>query len=194
MIVSNPLKSEQNKDNQTASSLILILDEWDKRNSNRIHKLELPTWAEVVVYLAARLFNPDFILSYHILILFYHYYILSDLYFVLKPFIHTILCLFFTLFAKKLTARPRPLNNSTLRRLKDLRKFEKNCSMPSGDSLQSANFAIIIFCYFNSFLGFLLVPVVMFARIFYFCHYILDTVMGAISGLILSYYIYFLLN
>ena len=52
------------------------------------------------------------------------------------------------------------------------RKKEKNFSMPSGDSMQAANFAIVALFYFNiSFFGFLILPFVMVARIFYFCHY-----------------------
>ena len=59
--------------------------------------------------------------------------------------------------------------------------------MPSGDSIQSANFAVLILFYLGNFTGFILIPFVMFARIFYFCHYIMDTVIGVLIGLSVSW-------
>jgi membrane-associated phospholipid phosphatase len=183
-----------NSNKSNSNNIIYSLDYYDKIYSDRIHCLELPPAYEKFVYLLARLFNPDFIISYLLLILIYKYFIFQDLFFVLKPLTHTILCLIITLYLKKLIARQRPLHKINVKRLFDLRKNEKNCSMPSGDSLQCANFAMIILCYFNINLGLFLIPCVMFSRIFYFCHYILDTIVGALLGLFLSYNIYIFLN
>ena len=44
------------------------------------------------------------------------------------------------------------------------------------------------------FFGFFLVPFVMFARIFYFCHYVFDTVIGALMGFFISYILVFSLD
>ena len=79
--------------------------------------------------------------------------------------------------------RPRPEINKNVKRIYNIRKKENNFAMPSGDSMQAANFAVITLFYFNlSFCGFFLLPFVMFARIFYFCHYFFDTLIGALVG------------
>ena len=66
--------------------------------------------------------------------------------------------------------------------------------MPSGDSLQAANFAILLYGYFGTAIRFYFIPLVMFSRIFYFCHYILDTVAGCLCGISISYITYIILN
>jgi len=170
------------------------VDTYDKHISDKIHSLEIDPLKERLVYLSARLFNPDFITFYFLAILISQYYINDELQFVVKPLIHTLFLLLITLFLKKLTARPRPSQKKNVKRLYDLRQYEKNCSMPSGDSLQSANWAIILFCYFNCWLGFILIPFVMFARIYYFCHYLFDTIVGSAIGLTFSYLIYLFIN
>ncbi len=175
-------------------NLINKLDLIDKRISDKIHSMELPPSKEKLIYLSARLFNPDFITCYFLLILASKYFISNDSLFVIKPLIHTLTLLILTLLIKKVTARPRPTPKKEAKRLYDLRKYEKNCSMPSGDSLQSANFAIILLFYFNSFLGFFILPFVMFARIYYFCHYLFDTVVGSVMGILFSYLIYITIN
>ncbi len=171
-------------------NILTKLDKLDKKYSNYIHNLELGKNTEYFVYLCARLFNPDFIISYMFIFLCYKYFIHNDMFFVIIPLTHTIILLLITLLIKKITARPRPEINTNVKRLFNLRKFEKNCSMPSGDSLQCANFCIIMLVYFKIPHVFLILPWVMFARIFYFCHYILDTITGAILGIVLSYFIY----
>jgi membrane-associated phospholipid phosphatase len=175
-------------------NIIKNLDTYDKNISDRIHSMEIEPLKEKFVYLSARLFNPDFVAFYFVVILLSNYFIYNDLKFILKPLLHTLILLLITLVLKKLTARPRPSPKKDVKRLYDLRQYEKNCSMPSGDSLQSANWAIILFCYFNSWLGFLLIPFVMFARIYYFCHYVFDTIVGSAMGLTFSYLIYLCIN
>jgi membrane-associated phospholipid phosphatase len=174
-------------------SFLQKLDYYDKKISNKIHSLELNIFLEIPVYICARLFNPDLISSYLIFILFYKYSFHDDFFFVFKVLIHVLFLLIVTLLMKKLTGRPRP-DKKKLYRIKDLRENEKNCSMPSGDSLQCANFCVILLVYFNSPLFFYLLPCVMFARIYYFCHYIMDTLVGGLMGLILSYLIYLGIN
>jgi len=88
----------------------------------------------------------------------------------------------------------RPNYSKKSKRIFDLRRHEKNCSMPSGDSFQAANFSIIIFFYFNSNIGFYILPFVMFARIYYYCHFLFDTIVGALLGLISSSFMYFIVN
>lgn len=175
-------------------SIIKNTDNIDKKYSKKIHSMELPKLIEILVYLCARIFNPDFVAFYFSLIFANSVYYYNDYYFVLKPLTHVLVCLIVSLTLKKSLARDRPTVLKDKKRINDLRKHEKNCSMPSGDSIQAANFAIILYFYFNSCFGFYLVPLVMFARIFYFCHYIADTIVGALLGAAISYYVYNVLN
>jgi hypothetical protein len=174
--------------------LMIYLDHHDKRISNKIHKMEVHSKLENVIYLFARLFNPDFIMAYFALIFSHSILVTNNRNFILKPIIHTCISLILTLLMKKATGRLRPTSQENIKRKYDLRKHEKNCSMPSGDSLQCANFSIILLVYFNTYLGFILIPFVMFSRIFYFCHYVLDTIVGSALGLGISYWLYLLLN
>ena len=104
-------------------------------------------------------------------------------------------------FLKKLIARPRPKNpeeGAPNRRYFNLRGHENNCSLPSGDTLQSAIF--IGFCAYNlpnfynfmggTSFGFKHIVLVASARVFYHCHYIGDTIAGCAVGLFLSYIYY----
>lgn len=88
---------------------------------------------------------------------------------------------------KHLIGRTRPNEKENIKRNFNVRHREKNCSMPSGDAMQSANFAVILIYYFNTYLGIWLIPLVMISRVFYYCHYIMDTIVGAILGWGLSY-------
>ena len=63
--------------------------------------------------------------------------------------------------------------------------------MPSGDSLQAGLWSMILLLYFNFYYGMLFVPLVMFARCYYQCHYLSDTVIGALLGMKISYLIYY---
>lgn len=173
---------------------IEYLDVHDKHYSDKIHTLEFKPQIELIIYYFARLFNPDFIFSYFIIILIQSILMSGDYYFVCKPIMHTVIALIITLGLKKLTNRQRPHHREHLKRIKNLRQHEKDCSMPSGDSLQAANFAMILFMYFNTYFGFLLIPCVMFSRIFYFCHYLSDTIVGSLLGLIISNFAFILLN
>lgn len=166
--------------------VIQYLNSIDKSLSLVIHDLQLKRNMECLIYLFARLFNPDFITSYFIVILSYKTWMHSDYFFVLKPIISTVMCLAVTLFLKKYFGRSRPEYSKSSRRIIDLRRHEKNCSMPSGDSLQAGNFAVILYFYFNTTFGFFIVPIVMFARIYFYCHFLFDTIIGALLGIIIS--------
>lgn len=171
--------------------LIEKLDEFDKTLSFKIHKMNFDKYLEALVYLFARMFNPDWIFLYFFIM----FITSSDKLFILKPFVQTLTCLILTLLLKKLLKRPRPDQNliKNSKRINNLREKENNNSLPSGDSLQAANFAIIVLCYYN-FNIFIIVPFVMFARVFYHCHYIGDTILGSILGFITSYSVYCLFN
>lgn len=175
-------------------SILKVIDEYDKLWSEKIHSLELSDLAELVMYISARLFNPDFVALYFILLTIYYGFFHGNYSLVIKPLIQVIVTLLVTLFTKHLIGRPRPILNENVKRNWNLRHKETNCSMPSGDAMQSANFAVILFCYFDTWLGFLLIPFVMVSRVFYSCHFICDTIVGAIMGIFLSYLLYLFLR
>lgn len=164
------------------------LDKFDKEFSKKIHDSTLPNTLEYIVYLFARIFNPDFITSYFVVILSYKTYHNEPL-FVLKPLISTLISLVISSILKKYFERPRPEPSKISKRIFDLRKHEKNFSMPSGDSIQAGNWAMIIYFYTGNDLGFIFVPFVMYARIYFYCHYLFDTIIGALLGSFISFII-----
>ncbi len=115
--------------------------------------------------------------------------------------IHVLITLAITTTLKKRLARPRPSNptaDAPNKRYFNLRGHEINCSMPSGDTAQSAVF--IGFCAYNiplfySFMGAFTfglrhILMVAAARVFYHCHFIGDTFVGCFIGLFVAYLLY----
>lgn len=168
-------------------SILSILDNYDKQLSDKIHKLEINDIFEFVLYLSARLYNPECVTCYFIIMFAYFAKVKHDYFFIVKPVLHVLIILLVTLISKHIIGRPRPNVRENVKRNFILRHKEKNCSMPSGDAMQSANFAVILIYYFNCYYGILLIPFVMISRVYYFCHYVSDTVVGAIAGWIISY-------
>ena len=168
-------------------SILSILDNYDKQLSDKIHKLEINDIFEFVLYLSARLYNPECVTCYFIIMFAYFAKVKHDYFFIVKPVLHVLIILLVTLISKHIIGRARPNVRENVKRNFILRHKEKNCSMPSGDAMQSANFAVILIYYFNCYYGILLIPFVMISRVYYFCHYVSDTVVGAIAGWIISY-------
>ena len=178
----------------TLKKILIQIDYYDKFFSNYIHEIEVNMWLEKVIYIFARIFNTDLIILFYVLLFLYQYIVNKNEFFVIKPLIHVFIIFVLTGILKYTIKRPRPEINEKVKRKYNVRKKETNHSMPSGDSMQAGNFAIIILFYFKSYYGFIIIPFVMFARIFYFCHYILDTVVGAIIGIGVSYILVYPLN
>ena len=177
-----------------SKNIFTQLDYYDKYFSNYIHGMEVNIWLERLIYIFARIFNPDLTIIFYILLFLYKYFTKGLLFFILKPLIHVLAILVITVVLKYIIKRPRPEVNVLVKRRYNVRKKETNYSMPSGDSMQAGNFSIITLFYFNSYYGFLLMPFVMFARIFYFCHYLFDTIIGVLIGMGVSYFLAFLLK
>ena len=181
-------KVEKDKNESFINNFLSKIDSYDKKLSNYIHTLELNLILEYMVYIFARLFNFDILIIFYISVFLYQAFMNKNYYYIIKPFIHVSIVFIFSSLLKYIFKRPRPEINKNVKRLKNLRKKEKNFSMPSGDSMQAGNFAVVALFYFNiSYLGFLVVPFVMFGRIFYFCHYFFDTLIGALIGGSISY-------
>lgn len=142
------------------------------------------TKIEEVVFLFAFIFNPLPIISYLVLL----YFTVEFLLFI-KILLTVIFGLSVTTILKRYFKRQRPdlLNN----RKYNFRSVEKNFSMPSGDSLQAGLWSMILLLYFNFYYGILFVPLVMFARCYYQCHYLSDTIIGALLGMKISYLVYY---
>jgi membrane-associated phospholipid phosphatase len=183
----NNLKKKNIPNLTTPSESVLSkIDQYDKNLSQYIYDLEFNEYAEFLIFIFARLFNPDLMICYFILMFSYFAISENNYTFIIKPLCHVLLALIITIITKYIFGRPRPEINPNVKRRHNCRNRESNCSMPSGDSMQCASFAVLLVCYFGNFLGFILIPFVMFSRIFYFCHYIMDTIIGTLLGLILS--------
>jgi len=96
-----------------------------------------------------------------------------------------------TLSLKKFFRRPRPVLDKFSQiignKMQSLRKREKNNSMPSGDSMQVALFASFCFLNFGEWYWFLIVPITMYGRVHFLCHFISDTIVGAAIGIFVAF-------
>ena len=78
-----------------------------------------------------------------------------------------------------------------------MRNKETNKSMPSGDSLQAGNFAIMMILYCNSivkYFALLLIPGVVCGRVYFNCHYFFDCLIGVLLGICSSIGSYLAIN
>jgi len=189
---NNNNNNNKNNNNNSSSYINKIISKiifFDKKYSEIIHKSEVNKILELLLFISARLYNPECVLIYF-LIMFYY----SNLTFILKPLTHVIICLIITISMKHYTKRIRPNLYDNIKRRYNVRDRETNCSMPSGDSMQAANFAIIFYFYYGKIFGFFLILPVMLSRIFFCCHYIMDTIVGVIIGFIVSLTLFNFLN
>ena len=194
MIDIDQLKELDNipKKNSIFKNILYKIDSYDQILSRYIHELDLNNIFENIIYIFGRIFNSDMIIIFYLLLFLYQSFMNNDYYYIIKPFFHVFVVFILTGTLKYSIKRPRPEINKKVKRKYNLRKKETNFSMPSGDSIQAANFAIIALFYFKiSYFGFFLLPFVMFSRIFYFCHYLFDTIIGAFIGLSVSFCLIF---
>ncbi|RYG54192.1 phosphatase PAP2 family protein [archaeon] len=91
----------------------------------------------------------------------------------------TVLCV---LVGKKQFARLRPAHDTLAAKVFNLRALEKNHAMPSGDSAQAAAFATCWWLCFQDASMFAMVPATMFGRVYFGCHWVMDTVAGVVIG------------
>ncbi len=100
------------------------------------------------------MYNVDSISLYFIITLLYKNHFVNDYYFIISPLIYDIIIFIITLSTKFFFGRKRTELKTNVKRLFDCRNSENNCSMLSGDSMQAANFDILILFYFGNFIGF----------------------------------------
>eukprot|EP01017_Pseudomicrothorax_dubius_P025792 TRINITY_DN2822_c0_g1_i3.p1 TRINITY_DN2822_c0_g1~~TRINITY_DN2822_c0_g1_i3.p1 ORF type:complete len:178 (-),score=20.04 TRINITY_DN2822_c0_g1_i3:142-675(-) len=164
------------------------LIELDERLSAVVHRQRLPRLLEYAVQVLASVFNPHNILIVILVVLLIeikrHTPGLTFCYVAAM-----VLGLGFSTLLKRVIGRPRP----TLKVIEEAgkstehRQREKNHSMPSGDSVQAGAFAGIIWLLHGEPRGLLVTAGVMYARIYYGCHYISDTIVGAALGVFTAY-------
>ena len=111
---------------QSEPSLLSKLDLIDKNLSEPIYNLETNCLCEFLIYTCARLFNPDLMVSYFILMFAYHAIVYKDYFFIIKPLLHVITMLIITLITKHLIGRPRPQPRDSVKRRFNCRSKETN--------------------------------------------------------------------
>ena len=84
------------------------------------------------------------------------------------------------------TIKEKIEKNKRLIEVKDNQNFSTCCA----NTIQSGNFAVIIYCYFNSQVCFYIIPFVIFSRVYSYCNYIFDATLGALVGILSSGLIY----
>ena len=96
-----------------------------------------------------------------------------------------ILMTFAVVIMKRRFGRQRPILINE-NRLIDLRTRETNKAFPSGDTAHSSLFAFFILLHLQSPYWVFVVPLTAFARIYYQCHWIGDTIAGTVVGLVFA--------
>ena len=187
------LQSEQKS---CISNCISNLDNFDKKISSPLQTYTPNLFIEFFLFLFAKSFNTITVILYLVFLLFFSFFYLKNIYIFLTVFIHVIIGVFITVILKKIIGRERP-TLTVKRYFSGVRKRETMESMPSGDSLQAANFSMMILMYFDNkfkFFSLCFIPMSMIGRVFYCCHYWFDCFIGAFIGIFLSYGCYFLIN
>ena len=178
------------------SNIITDLDNFDKKISQPLQTYTPNLYIEILFLISAKSFNTLNIIFYLVFIFFYSIFIKKNPYIFIIVFIHVIIGLLITLIIKKIIGRERPIL-TVKRYFYKVRTQELTNSMPSGDSLQSANFSMMIILYSGNnsrFFSLLFIPMSMIGRVFYSCHYWFDCFIGAFLGIIISYGCYLLIN
>ena len=178
------------------SNIITDLDNFDKKISQPLQAYTPNFYIEILFLISAKSFNTLNIIFYLVFIFFYSIFIKKNPYIFIIVFIHVIIGLLITLIIKKIIGRERPIL-TVKRYFYKVRTQELTNSMPSGDSLQSANFSMMIILYLGNnsrFFSLLFIPMSMIGRVFYSCHYWFDCFIGAFLGIIISYGCYLLIN
>ena len=146
-------------------SLLKILDEFDKKRSEQIHKMKTTWFLETCLWFPGNAFQPKIV---PLLVLFQAYAMsacekelsrvdVSEMtpeqqldyspgFHMLYYSINIFLLLIVTTILKDFWGRPRPTapaQSEKCARVSDLRSKESNCSMPSGDAAQAALFSFV---------------------------------------------------
>lgn len=59
-------------------------------------------------------------------------------------------------------------------------------AMPSGDTTQAANWCVLTYLFYESYTSLMIIPLVALSRVYYRCHWIGDTIIGTIIGIMVA--------
>ena len=169
------------KKHKTTQSIKEKLLSYDIKLSSYAHHQDFG-FLNHIIFLFAILFNNPVALTIPAYYIYYTSSLNTKIF--LSYLIMSGITLMITLIMKKKMGRSRPIfPEKTLKKSRRLRKKESNNSMPSGDSMQAGLFAIFCYLYLDNPYLFCIVPIVMYGRVHFCCHYIGDTLVGAIIGI-----------
>lgn len=153
---------------------------YDQKLSGLLHRAEFGA-GDAFVFVPAMLFS---VYSFPIVLLLTFIAVPFSVWlqFLLSCITTLVLCLGF----KHVAGRIRPGAHTLGHKRMNLRSLEKNNAMPSGDSAQAAVFSVLIALHFQQPLVLLLIPAAMFGRVYFGCHWIMDTVAGASLGTLVA--------
>lgn len=167
-------------------TLLQRIDKLDKNISAFIHGLDYGFFNYLILVFACT-FNTPFVIVIPSAYIYWRaaYRTREILHYIILQLIGVAI----TLALKRFFGRPRPILDAIIgsKKTRALRKRESNHSMPSGDSMQVALFAAFCYLNFNEAFWFWIIPVVMYGRVHFMCHYLADTVVGASVGLIVAF-------
>ena len=104
----------------------------------------------------------------------------------------TALVVFIILPLKYLFRRTRPIRNKSVSRYCNMRDRENgNPSFPSGDAAACAYFcSVYLYVFSTPWFLVICLPLCSLGRVYVHCHWLLDTVFGAIFGLVFAIFFY----
>ena len=179
-IESNAVISDHFQMPKEAGGLLEKLDYIDAAISNKIASLELGIFIECFIVIPTLMSSP---VGIPLFIAFNVLYYRSFVFLV-----SMLLGLIFSEGIKKMAQRKRPdlQAHKPLNITQHLMHVD-SFSMPSGDTLQSAVFAIVCVYHLEWYLStFLIIPWAAFGRVYWGNHWIGDTVIGGAIGMVVS--------
>lgn len=99
----------------------------------------------------------------------------------------SVCCALVTTLGKHFFGRIRPDPSLLSRRIFEIRSQFTNPAFPSGDTAQAAVFGTVVYLLRRWILILIVIPWAAFGRVYYGCHWVGDTVAGALVGAVMSY-------
>jgi len=162
--------------------LLNKLEKLDHYVSYHIHQLQWGIIGDTIILIPALLFS-----AYSIPILIFLSFLLVPLPIAIILVIGCITTLFITANLKKYTRRIRPgLHVVSNYRNYNIRAWEKTNAMPSGDSAQAGLWLTILAIYTHNPYFYIFIPFTQFGRVYFACHWVGDTIIGASIGILMG--------
>ena len=195
---------------EEVKTCLTILDELDKEWSGKVHECKAHTVMEYIILIFAGMFNrgygfSSFATSYLYATIYPEYlnrFLQNDAatpanlgaIYVIFYFIVSFFGIVTSLIGKKIIKRKRPIyatvdflkapELSPLRVVSMAHREIGNPAMPSADSTWGAIWCTLNVLLFQSKVSIFVLPMVMLGRVYFRCHWIGDTVIGSLIGII----------